>query len=311
MSLRRLVLLNPKSRNGQAAQVFARMRRELERELGPLEVVPTQGPGDATEHVRAALQTHSHDQILIAGGDGTVNEAVNGYFANGEVLSGKIPLGIINLGTGGDFYRTLVKQNPRYGAAVRENRFRCLDCGVSTLAQGESPRYFINISSIGLGGEVNRQMKDSAFQQGAAAYFWHSLTALMKYNAPTCRFQLKTISGTWEAFEAPLVNLFVCNAECSGGGMRWAPGSDFEDGVFDIVLVSGSSKLRMIAESNRIYSGEISKMAGVREMRGTEIVAEPSRPVSQEIDGEPRPAGDLEIVRYHFRIVPRCVPVIA
>jgi diacylglycerol kinase family enzyme len=61
--------------------------------------------------------------------------------------------------------------------------------------------------------------------------------------------------------------------------MRWAPRADFEDGLLDLVLVSGASKLQMIAESKRIYSGEIAQMTGVREFRATEVVVCPARTV--------------------------------
>jgi diacylglycerol kinase family enzyme len=282
----------------------------LESDLGGFDLMETEGPGDATRRVRAILEAGSHDQILVAGGDGSINEAVNGYFIDGRPLGARIPLGVINLGTGGDFYRTLLKRSPDYAQARRENRFRWIDCGWSTLSGGQDPRAFVNITSIGLGGHVNRQMKRSSFQRGAAAYFWHSLTALLRYSAPPCRFRIKSIFGDWEEFEAPLVNFFVCNAECSGGGMRWAPRADFEDGLLDLVLVSGASKLQMIAESKRIYSGEIAQMTGVREFRATEVVVCPARTVSQEIDGEIREQGDAPH-EYHFRIWPRAIPVIA
>jgi len=132
--------------------------------------------------VRGILKAQSYDQILIAGGDGSINEAVNGYFEDGVSVSAPIPLGVINLGSGGDFYRTLLKHNPQYRRALMENRYRVIDCGLTTLGDGKCPRYFINITSIGLGGDVNRQMKRSAFQHGKAAYFWHSLTSLFKYS---------------------------------------------------------------------------------------------------------------------------------
>jgi diacylglycerol kinase family enzyme len=310
MSLRRVVILNPKSRNGMAAQAFGRLRGRLQDILGNFELVLTEAPGDCTRHVRGMLAARSHDQILIAGGDGSINEAVNGYFAGGELIPAEIPLGVINLGTGGDFYRSLLKLNPRYEDALRENRFRRIDCGLSTLANGREPRYFINISSVGLGGDVNRKMKSSSFQSGAAAYFWHSLTALLQYHPPPCRFRIKTSAGAWEEIEGPLVNFFVCNAECSGGGMRWAPRFSLEDGLLDLVLVSGATKRQLITESNRLYTGEIANMSGVREFRASEVIAYPARAVSQEIDGEIREVDSSELHEYHFRVVPRAIPVV-
>ncbi|MBI3395727.1 MAG: hypothetical protein HY042_07830 [Spirochaetia bacterium] len=310
MPLKRVVILNPKSKNGKAAKAFERLRGDLEKDIGAFELVLTEGPGDCTAKVRKILKSESHEQVLIAGGDGSVNEAVNGYFENGKPLSSNIPLGVINLGTGGDFYKTLRKRNPRYHEALRENQFRKIDCGLTTLEKGADPRYFINITSMGLGGDVNRQMKASAFQRGMPAYFWHSLTSLFKYSPPDCRFRIKKPSGDWEELEAKLVNFFVCNAEYNGGGMRWAPKSDFEDGVLDLVLVSDVSKTKLVTESHRIYSGDIAKMTGVREFHGTEVEAFPARTVSQEIDGEVRHMDYLRTHEFYFRIMPKSIPAV-
>lgn len=310
MARHRVVILNPRSRNGRAGQAFARIRDGLRRDLGDFDLRLTERPGDATRMVREILRSASHDQILIAGGDGSIHEAVNGYFGDGAPLETAIPLGVINLGTGGDFYRSLLKLNPHYDEALRENRFRRIDCGLTTLDEGREPRYFINITSIGLGGNVNRQMKASSFQSGAAAYFWHSLTALWQYTPPLCRFRIHRESGEWEEIEGPLVNFFVCNAEYSGGGMRWAPLCDLEDGLLDLVLVSGASKLQLVTESNRIYNGEIAKMSGVRQFRATEVIAIPASPVSQEIDGEVREIEGAPPREYRFRVLPKAIPVV-
>jgi len=308
--MKRVVILNPRSRNGLAAKAFERLRGGLEQEIGAFDLLLTEGPGDCTKKVRGILKAQSADQILIAGGDGSVNEAVNGYFEDGTPLSARIPLGVINLGSGGDFYRTLLKRNPQYTQALQANRYRLIDCGLTALGNGKDPRYFINITSIGLGGNVNRQMKRSAFQQGKAAYFWHSLTSLFRYSPPRCRFRIKNGSGSWEELEVGLVNFFVCNAEYSGGGMHWAPRSDAADGLLDLVLVSDVSKWRLVMESSRVYSGEIAKMTGVREFRATEIEAYPASPVSHEIDGEIREVGESLLQEFHFRVVPRSIPVI-
>jgi diacylglycerol kinase family enzyme len=310
VSLRRVVILNPTSRHGTARTLFERLRGSLERELGKFDLRLTEGPGDGTRKVREILTGRSHDQILIAGGDGSINEAVNGYFADGIPVATPVPLGVIHLGTGGDFHRTLRKLNPRYPEALRENRSRRIDCGLTTLEDGRDPRYFLNISSIGLGGEVNRRMKASKFQSGAAAYFWHSLTGLLAYDPVPCRFRIREAPGSWQEFEEPLVNLFVCNGECSGGGMRWAPESNLEDGWLDLTLIPDAGKWRLITASKRIYDGSIARMHGVRQFRATEVVAIPGGPVSQEIDGEIRAASGPVAREYHFRILPAAIPVV-
>lgn len=309
-SMRRIVILNPKSKNGAALKAFNRLKPGLHKSLGHFDIYQTTGPGDATRRVREILENNEADQILIAGGDGSINEAVNGFFKDGKLIRSDVPLGVINLGTGGDFFKTLTKMNASYEAALVENRMRMVDVGLTTLEKGIDPRYFINITSIGLGGDVNRQMKASSFQTGMPAYFYHSLTTLFKYSPPQCRFTLKHADGSATELNTGLVNFFVCNAEFNGGGMRWAPGSSIEDGVLDLVLVSNVPKRKLITESHKIYSGQVSTMSGVSEYRAVEIVAVPERTVSQEIDGEARDMDHLRTHEFHFKVLPRAVPVI-
>lgn len=308
--MKRIVILNPKSKNGGAMKAFERLRPEIEKDIGLFDLYLTTGPDDCTLKVRETLKKKSYDQILIAGGDGSVNEAVNGYFENEKSLSGSIPLGVINLGTGGDFYKSLRKRSHDYHVAIRDNRNRLIDCGVTTLEKGHDPRYFINITSIGLGGDVNRQMKASWFQKGMPAYFWHSLSSLFKYSPPKCLFKIKNPQGEWKEIQAGLVNFFVCNAEYNGGGMHWAPASDLEDGVFDLVLISDASKLKLVTESHRVYSGDIGRMSGVQEFHGVEVHVIPERTVSQESDGEVRSMDYLRTHEFFFRILPKSIPVI-
>lgn len=309
--MRRLVILNPQSKNGASLKAFNRLKPELNKLLGPFDIYQTTAPRDATARVRAALQHHQYDQILMAGGDGSINEGVNGYFHDQKPIRTDVPLGVINLGTGGDFYKTLLKMNPDYMAALAENKFRMVDCGLTTLERGLEPHYFINITSIGLGGDVNRQMKASSFQAGMPAYFYHSLTTLFKYSPPACKFILKGSDGSTKEIQTGLVNFFVCNAEFNGGGMRWAPKSSIEDGLFDLVLVSNVPKIKLITESHKIYSGQVASMTGVQEFQATEIVAIPERTVSQEIDGEIRNMDHLRTHEFHFKVVPSSIPVVA
>ncbi|MBE7413300.1 MAG: YegS/Rv2252/BmrU family lipid kinase [Leptospiraceae bacterium] len=308
--MKRIVILNPKSKHGHAQKVFESKKKELINDLGEFTIYYTTGPKDCTEKVRNVLLKKEFDQILIAGGDGSVNEAVNGYFQDGKAIKTKIPIGIINLGTGGDFIKSVEKKSKGYKEALIKNTYRMIDCGVTTLDKTKDPIYFINISSIGMGGEVNRQLKESSFQMGIAAYFYHTLSVLYKYDPPNCKIKYRSPDGKWNEFEFGLTNLFVCNSEYNGGGMWWAPKANFEDGVFDIVLVSKVPKLKLVATSHKVYTGKVSSMPGVKEFQATEVLVIPERTVSQEIDGEVREIDFLKKHDFYFKILPKSIPVI-
>lgn len=308
--MKRIVILNPNSRHGASGKMFNKIRKNLEDHLGSFDIYTTAAPKDCTRRVREILLKKEYDQILIAGGDGTVNEAVNGYFENGHLIQTEIPIGIINLGTGGDFLKTISKQSVNYQNALKNNSFKRVDCGLSTLEHGKEPIYFINITSIGLGGDMNRQMKASSFQMGMAAYFYHSLTVLFKYTPAKSKIRIKQVDGSWQELESEIVNFFICNAKISGGGMIWAPEANVEDGILNLVLVSNVPKRKLITESHKVYSGKIATMSGVTLFTGVEIHVIPERTLSQEFDGEIREMDFLQTHEFYFKVIPKSIPVV-
>ncbi len=306
----RLVILNPASRGGRAASVFQRMRGKLRDQLGSFELYVTTGPLDAEARAGRALRERSHAQILVAGGDGTINEVVNGYFdEHGRVLSDDIPLGVIDLGTGGDFHRTLRELNPGYSVAIAENTFRLVDCGEMQLPERGLRRFFVNIASIGMAAGVLKRQKSSRFSLGSASFYYHTLRTLAGYDPRTFQIRLRQPDGSRLQFEQKLFNLFVCNARYNGGGMYWAPTAELDDGIFEIVLIAKGGKVRLIAETGKIYRGEAGRIQGARLYRATEVELEAPDGEVPELDGEvyEAPRG---ISRYVFRVRHRVLPLL-
>lgn len=308
--MKRLVILNPSSKFGKAAQAFYRMHPNLQERLGQLEVYETSAPLDATERVRAALKAGDFDQILVAGGDGSINECVNGYFEDGRLLSGDVPLAVINLGTGGDFFRTIQSHSPAYEEALIENKFRLVDVGRISQENRPDPQYFINIASFGMGGEVVRNLKNSGFQKGTIAFYYHTINVLSRYRAPNVKIRLKQPDGQWIEFEEDIINFFVCNGQYNGGGMNWAPEGSVEDGAFDIVVVQSTSKLNLVLKSHLVYQGKIKDFPGTRFFRATEVVAEPRQPISTEIDGEISKYDSDKRFEIRFDLLPKQLPLV-
>jgi len=305
--MKRLVLLNPKSNHGRAASKYYKMHPNLVREFGEFELYETKGPMDATRRVREALQTGSHDQILVAGGDGSINEAMNGYFEKGKIVNQKVPLGILNLGTGGDFYRTVKKMSPLYAQAIYSNTFRLVDCG-KVQATDQAERYFINVTSAGMAGNVLKSLKSSSFQRGSAAYFYHTLKGLTGYTPVRCQIDME-LAGGRKTIERDVLNFFICNASYSGGGMHWTPQGSLEDGFFDLVLISGVSKLKLVMESYKIYMGRVAAVSGVEQFQARGLVLRPAAPLTYELDGEiGAQSGTLREIQY--TILPGTFPLV-
>ena len=308
--MKRLVIINPTSKRGKSSKVFQRMQKKLHNLLGSFDVYQTKFPKDCTDRVRNCIIKKEYDQILIAGGDGTINEAVNGYFQNGNLIQSEIPIGIINMGTGGDFIKTVRRKSPDYHQALKNNTYIKADCGSTYTKHDPKPNYFINISSIGLAGDINYQLKESKFQYGMAAYFYHTLTVLLKYQPPKCNIRIKGENG-WTEVNADLINFFVCNGMYNGGGMNWAPLAGIDTHQFELVLIPKIPKHKLILDSYKVYIGKVAKMIGVQQFSGSEVRIASQGYLSQEYDGEiklfDKSLKDQEII---FQLIPSAIPIV-
>ena len=305
LPMKRLVILNPNSRHGKAGSAFEKMLPDLQERFGKegMEVIKTMATGHAADLVREVLQCDEYRQILIAGGDGTINEAINGYLDDeGKVIRQDIPIGIINLGTGGDFCRTLEEISEDYQTAIDENRFSIIDCGEVFLGEEtEIPvRRFINISSVGLGCEMLGRLKASKFQAGAAAYFFHTIKTLIGYQPVPVEIEFQDSDGVAQSLQEDLINLFACNGRCSGGGMRWAPAAELKNGLLEMTLISGRKKLPLITQSPKVYSGRIADFPGATEWQAKEVTVRSKKKLSVEVDGEIIIASD-QVIRFAVR----------
>jgi len=304
------VVVNPRSANGRTGREW----RAIEAALGPayphMSVAFTRARREATQLVRNALR-EGHHEIIAIGGDGTINEAVNGFFdANGPIAPDAV-LGCVTSGTGGDFRKTFgIAAGP--GAAIthlKNATVRSIDVGrLSCLTREGQPqiRYFANIASFGLSGavvdSVNRARIAKLFG-GSFAFAFHSALDMLTFKDPVVRI---IVDGEYDEI-AGISTVAVANGQYFGGGMRVAPGAVADDGVFDVVIMGGAPRPRMMADMKLIYTGEHIEMPHVRLLRARKVVAVPvaetrGRPVLIETDGES--AGRLPAT---FEILPRAL----
>ncbi len=307
--MRRLVILNPKSRHGAAEREFARQRAGWEARLGSFELHRTLGPGDATEKVRAALREGSVDQIVAAGGDGTINEVFSGYWEEDRVTSTSVPLGIVDLGTGGDFFRSVRAMSPDYESALVENRFRLVDAGLVSVEPGGVLRPFLNIASAGMAAAMLRRLKASRFQAGSAAYLYHTVKTLLRYRPRTVAIDYLDAEGKPGRLEAELINLFACNGRFSGGGMEWSPEASLDDGLLRLTLVSGIRKCPLIRHAGKVYRGHVAELPGAVLLAVREATVACAGELGLETDGEVVGTGP-GAAAIHFEVRPGVFPLV-
>ncbi len=283
---RTLVVLNPQSGGGSAERRFARIEPRLREVLGPYELERTRAPRDAVRLVREAVRA-GIERIVVAGGDGTVGEAVTGLLDSGAPSSAQ--LGILPLGTGMDFSRSHGSLDLDAALdALSGGKARPVDAGriVYRDPRGvETKGGFLNVASFGVSGLVvdlvNRSPK---FLGGRASFLIGTLRALLRFR---CRPVKLWVDGELVVDGSPVL-CAVANGGWFGGGMHVAPDARLDDGLLDVVVVSQVSTAGLIKRLPTLYRGTHVNDPIVSQLRGrvVEAEAEPGS-VPLEVDGDP------------------------
>ena len=289
-------VVNPRSGGGRTGRAWRIIATALEAELGPIKVHFTTSPSTsrylpAAELTRKALKSGA--QLVIAvGGDGTISETINGFFENGMPINPEAHVAILNTGTGGDFRKTFNLPEDIEGCVKRigKGTTRKIDLGRMTFVNddgGEATRYFNNIASFGLSGEVDRAVNRANMSKmfgGAFAFLWATLVTSFRYKPHPVRLQTDT------GFDE-VMNVGVCavaNGKYFGGGMKIAPDAEPDDGLFDIVIMRDTTFLDMLTGSGNLRDGTHLANPKVSHMRAKSLTATPvgERPVLLDVDGE-------------------------
>lgn len=196
------------------------------------EVRTTTKPGSAARFARTAIRK-GYDMIVAAGGDGTLNEVINGI---GEKL-GEARVGLIPLGTGNDFARTIGMPTDLDAAidVIRTGKTRAVDLVRVT---SDEVRYFVNVSAGGFSGLVDEKITPKMKKTwGPLAYLRSAAAAL-----PDLRAYRTTLAfDNAESLQLDLYNVVVANGRFVAGGRLIAPEASIDDGLLDIILIQQRS----------------------------------------------------------------------
>lgn len=286
-----LLIVNPSSGRERAGEQAGPLSAALEPHFGPLDVFETAGDGDAFEAARSAVAREC-DTIFVAGGDGTLNETVNGVWNAGGL--GRVRFGVVPLGTGNDFASALgvpasVEDAVRIFAAGRE---LVVDLG---LVNG---RLFLNASGGGYIAEVSvavtPQLKTVA---GRLAYLIGGAQALLEYEP--VRATIRAEPGDIR-IGLGLYTFAVCNSRLIGGGRLIAPDAVLDDGLLDVCLIEAMSAVEFVTLARKVADGAHVNDPRVRYLQAASLTIELDRETHINTDGEVMTA-----VRAEYSILPR------
>lgn len=297
------LIVNPEAANGAVGKNWPRIRDFLQAEGARFDAALTEKPGHATQLARQALDD-GYRTIVAVGGDGTVNEVINGLVVEGSV-DPEATLGIIPWGTGADFTRML--GIPRdYMEACRHllrSEPQPVDLGrITCLREGqEVERYFINAAGLGFDGEVaeivNRFPKVLG---GTITYLTCLLIGLVTYRNKNIE-----LSFDGQPVRGRVNSVVVCNGRYFGGGMFIAPGAALDDGLFYVVILGNLNKLEVVVNLPRIYKGTHLTHPKVSHFSAKEIHIEARERMFLQAEGEL--IGEAPAT---FRVIPRALKVL-
>jgi diacylglycerol kinase (ATP) len=296
-AFRTRLIVNPVAGRDTAAVHLPDINERLRTAFGDVDIVMTVGSGDAERAARQAA-AEGYGRLVAVGGDGTLNEALNGAAAV-DRLTG-VTFGIVPLGTGNDFASALgIGDVAQALDAIVAGRSRQVDVGAL------DGRLFVNASAGGFVAEVSEavtpELKTLA---GRFAFVLAGAGVLLDYDAVPAAV---TIDGTPEpALSGALQMFVVCNGPTIGGGRPIAPMARLDDGELDVVLVRASSTAEFVALLRRITSGEHVDDPLVTFRRAATLEIAFARTIPVNTDGEV-----LERQRCHYRVLPGALRVLA
>ncbi len=294
------LLVNPAARAGARTASAETVAQRLRAAGVRVAIVSGGSAADSSSLLRTALDAGT-DAVLVAGGDGTVNLALQ------ELAGTGVPLGIVPVGTGNDLAAAIGVHGQHADAtvdAVLAGRTRAIDLARVTRADGSS-RLFGTVLASGFDSKVNDRANAMRWPRGHVRYDLAVLIEFLRLRDLPFRATLELADGTTETVDEPLVLVAVGNARSYGGGIPICPGAVVDDGLLDVTLVRPAGRMRLLRLLPRVYRGTHLSVPEVR-ARTVRAVTLDAHALTAYADGDP--IGALPL---HIEAVPSALTVFA
>ncbi|MFN8210191.1 MAG: diacylglycerol kinase family protein [Bacteroidales bacterium] len=251
------VIVNPNAGNRKGQKDWMRISDLFSKEKVEIEAAFTARKGHAVELSKDAIR-NGYRKILVVGGDGTLNEVVNGIFTQDTCATTDMTVGLIPVGTGNDWGKMFAIPLVYEGAVkvIKEEKKMLHDVGIVSFHEGDSKhsRYFINIAGLGFEALVVKKtnyQKDRG-RSSKAIYLYNLLTSLISFKKTMADI---TVDGT--TVNAKVFTVNVGNGRYCGGGMRQTPEAVPDDGLLDLTIIREMGRFEIIKNLKLLYDGTI------------------------------------------------------
>jgi YegS/Rv2252/BmrU family lipid kinase len=284
-----IVIVNPQAGNGRTEKIWPNIESALEKSIGSFEVLQTTCRGDATDLSRKILKEDAA-RIVAVGGDGHLNEVLNGFIENDLPVNAESRLSFVMTGTGCDFQRSLGISGKWQNAVaeLKDAKVRKIDVGKVTYTAADKTqkiRYFDNIASFGLSGAVDHCLEHSRLRDylgGSPLFLWATIKTVFTHPNQGIRFRID--DGPEEEICSRLG--LLANGRYFGGAMHAAPEAELDDGLLDLLMLKEISVAKFLWHLPKIYKGTHLKIPEIFFQKVRKFTAESSEQVILDIDGE-------------------------
>ncbi|HTX88929.1 MAG TPA: diacylglycerol kinase family protein [Bacteroidales bacterium] len=282
-----LVVINPNAGVKKGAKEWPAIHRLLEQEGFPMECVLTEYRGHAIQLTEKYI-LGGYRNFAVVGGDGTLNEVLNGFFIQRTVPVTDLTLAMIPVGTGNDWGRSFgIPFDHRKAVQVlKRNKTVLQDVGKINFFKGEESRtrYFLNVAGMGYDALVAKKtnlLKEKG-RGGALAYIYFVFASLFQYRFMDAVIE---VDGK-EVYNGGVFSMNAGICKYNGGGMIQVPDAVPDDGILDFTLIRKASKWVVVRYAHKLYDGTISQVPIVSFFRGKSFRVSSGGKIYLEADGE-------------------------
>ena len=282
-----IFLVNPAAGGGKSKSLFSHLEKHI---LSSFSEVNIRIPSSREEFYQETQEAYQKGftHFVAIGGDGTLSLMVDALFSIPRKKKLPLPIiGNIPTGTGVDFLKSLEKEPSPLKAlrSLQEKKVYKVDVGKILFLQEGKIRYFINVADAGIGGEVVYDM-EKLVKKRKWHYYTISLKHLLSYSPPSIKVKI----DNWWEIEGKFYLIAIANAKFFGSGMKIAPFARVDDGYFDLVLVEGGSRLKLLEKFPFIQTGKHIYEKEITYLRAKEVELIPLKKEIVRVDVD----GDLE-----------------
>lgn len=288
-NLKTFFIVNPTAGQGKLKREWNGLHKKLAKKIPDFSWRFTRKRGDATWITEQAIKK-GYDLIVSVGGDGTLNECLNGFIKKGSKSKPRAALGIFPYGRGSDFARGLgiPLELDEALSLFDSNRMREVDVGRASFVDELGKKciqHFLNIANVGLVAHVVDWSKKSPKILGPqAAYVYGALRGAIEYQSNAVTYSVdKTVR------QEKVLNMIIANGRFFGSGMRAAPDAKLDDGILDVIVAGEMNLMNFLLHVPALYTGEHLKMPQVNVFHGKKIRIDPVREedlLPVEMDGD-------------------------